>query len=102
MSKFKYSWLTALNRLKRTAKKEGWPLVDYYDCGYRVGWLKAQGPKWSQVVVLDYRKKKVGEEIDELTKKIKPVYKGKKVPVTKRMLNTLVKIKPIKKKGETK
>ena len=102
MFNFKYSWLPALKRLKRAAKKEGWPLVDYYDNGYHVGWLKAQGPKWSQVVVLDYRKKKVGEKLDALTGKMIPVYKGKDVPVTKRMLNTLVKIKPIKKKGESK
>lgn len=83
-----YPWTPAMKRLKRLAKKEGWLDIQYYDNGYRWGYLKSQGRKWSQVVILDYRKKKVGEKIDELTKKMKPVYKGEYTPVTKKILNT--------------
>ncbi len=87
-NKWVYPWTSASKRLKRLAKKEGWPAIRYYDNGYRWGYLKSQGRKWAQVVILDYKKKKVGEEIDELTKRVKPVYKGKHAPATKKILNT--------------
>ncbi len=83
-----YPWTPASKRLKRLAKKEGWPHIQYYDNGYRCGYLKSQGRKWSQIVILDYKKKKVGDEIDELTNKVKPVYEGKYAPSTKKILNT--------------
>jgi hypothetical protein len=83
-----YPWTPAMKRLKRLAKKEGWLHITYYDNGYRWAYLKSQGRKWSQIVIVDYKKKKVGEEVDELTKKMKPVYKGVYTPVTKKILNT--------------
>ncbi len=89
--KFRDPWAPASARLKRKAKQEGWPSVSYYENGYRYGYFKKCGSKWSQIITLGYRKKKIGDELDTLTRKIVPVYKSKYVPVTKRILNTHVK-----------
>ena len=54
--KFHYPWAKGSARLRKKAKQEGWSSVHYYDNGYRFGYLKARGPKWSQVVILAWRK----------------------------------------------
>jgi len=53
--KFRDPWTNAVTRLRRAAKKQQWPLVSYYDCGYRVGYLKTKGNKWVHIAVLRYR-----------------------------------------------
>ena len=88
---FKDPWTNAAARLKKKAKEAGWPMVEYYHNGYRFGYLKARGTKWSQVVSLNYRQKKVGEELDTLSGKIISLYKGKYDLIPKRILNTFVK-----------
>ena len=88
---FKDPWTNASARLRKKAKQEGWSMIEYYENGYRFGYLKARGPKWSQVVILNYRKIKVGEERDALSGKIISLYKGKYDSTAKRILNTFVK-----------
>jgi len=89
--KFHYPWAKESARLRKKAKQEGWSSVQYYDNGYYFGYLKARGPKWSQVVILVWRKKKVGKELDALTGKTIPIYKGKYGSTVKRFLNACVK-----------
>jgi hypothetical protein len=89
--RFKYAWTNASARLRKKAKQKGWPSINYYDNGYRCGYLKARGPKWSQVVILAWRKIKVGEELDALTGKTISIYKSKYDSTAKRILNTFVK-----------
>ena len=88
--KFKYPWTNASARLRKKAKENGWPSIHYYHNGYRFGYLKARGPKWSQVVILAWRKKKVGKELDAFTGKTISIYKSKYDSTTKRILNTFV------------
>lgn len=94
-------WTAPLKRLKRKAKKEEWPIVTYWNDGWHYGYLKKRGPKWSHVVILVYRKKKVGERVDELTRELIPIYKTKYTGVTKRVPSAHVKPYTYK-KGESK
>ena len=96
-----YPPTAALKRLKRKAKKEEWPPVAYWNDGWHYGYLKKRGPKWSHVVILAYRKKKVGERVDELTRELIPIYKSKDTAVTKRVPSAHVKPYTYK-KGESK
>lgn len=88
---YTYPWTPALNRLKRKAKKEGWPIVTYWNNGWDYGYLKKRGPKWAHVVIHASRKKKVGERVDELTRELVPVYKNNYTFVTKRVSSAHVK-----------
>ena len=56
--RFKYPFTNALNRLKRKAKQEGWPVIEFNDQGFRFGYLKTKGRKWLHIVVLSYREGK--------------------------------------------
>jgi len=53
-----FPWTKVVARLKRQAKTNGWPLVHYYDCGYRVGYLKTKGPKWAHIVIIAWKEGK--------------------------------------------
>lgn len=52
--KYKDPWAPAAKRLARKAKREKWSIVQYYDRGYRYGYLKTLGRKFAHIVILAY------------------------------------------------